>query len=71
MKLQGMPETFWVVVKPSPVSELGDVCFPCDFKRFARQVRGGLDEESIVGIFVDEAKAVAEAKKLLAHRQEG
>jgi len=65
MKIHGLPETFWVVVSPSPVSDLGDVCFECDFHRFALQVWGGLDEDKIVGIFADEAEAKELAEKLL------
>ena len=65
MKIHGLPERFWVVVSPSPVSELGDICFECDFAQFAVQVRGGLDERRIVGIFADGAEATELAKKLL------
>jgi len=65
MKVHGLPETFWVVVSPSPVSDLGDVCFECDFRRFALQVRGGLDEKKIVAIFADDTEAKELAEKLL------
>ena len=44
MKTHGLPETLWFVVSPTPNSELGDICFECDFERFALQIRGGLDE---------------------------
>ena len=47
MKTYGMPEKFWVVTKPSPVSELADVCFPCTFERLLLQGQGGLDEDDI------------------------
>ena len=49
MKIHGMPEKFWVVTTPSPVSELADVCFPCTFERLLLQGRGGLHEDEIVG----------------------
>ena len=66
MKLQGIPEWFWVVNVPTPHSTIGDICFRCDFRQFALQVRGGLDENSIVGVYADEAIAEAEAARLLA-----
>ena len=31
MDIQGLPEQFWVVTKPSPVSTLEDICFACTF----------------------------------------
>lgn len=69
MKVVGMPETFWVVVRPTPNSELGDICFACDFRRFALQVRGGLDVDAIVGIYADQEVATATATKLLEERR--
>ena len=66
MKLQGLPEWFWVVTVPTLYSTIGDICFRCDFRQFALQVRGGLNENSIVGIYADEAPAQVEAKRLLA-----
>ena len=57
MEIHGLPETFWVVTKPSPVSELADICFPCTFERLMLQARGGLNEDEIVGIYADEAEA--------------
>ncbi len=66
MKAQGIPEWFWVVTVPTLYSSIGDICFRCDFRQFALQVRGGLDENTIFGIYADEAIARAEAKRLLA-----
>ena len=66
MVIVGMPETFWVVTRPTPNSELGDICFESDFKRFALQVRGGLKVENILGIYADQEVANATATKLLA-----
>ena len=66
IKVVGMPERFWVVTTPTPNSEMADVCFACDFLQFALQVRGGLNENAIVGIFADEELATATATKLLA-----
>lgn len=65
MKIHGLPETLWFVVSPTPVSGLDDICFECDFERFALQVRGGLDEHKIVGIFADGTEAKELAEKLL------
>ncbi len=66
MKLQGIPEWFWVVTVPTLYSSIGDICFRCDFRQFALQVKGGLDENTIIGIYADAALAQAEAKRLLA-----
>jgi len=60
-----LPDAFWLVLEPSPASELPDICFRCDFKQFAKQVRGGLDENEIVGAFTDESEATAVAEGLL------
>lgn len=68
MKIQGMPETFWVVISPTDNSDLGDICFKVDFRTFALQVRGGLDIEEIIGIYADDEDAKDTAMKLLAAR---
>ncbi len=65
MKIHGLPEKFWVVTKPSPVSGLEDILFPCDFERLMLQVRGGLQEDDIVGIYADEDEARLMARELL------
>jgi hypothetical protein len=65
MKVHGIPDTLWFVTSPTPNSELGDICFECDFGRFALQIRGGLDEKKIVGVFADQAEAKELAEKLL------
>ncbi len=65
MKVQGLPETFWVVIKPNRASELGDICFACTFVQLMLQSRGGLHEQDIVGIYADEAEATEMAEKLL------
>ena len=51
---------------PTLYSSIGDICLRCDFRQFALQVRGGLDENTIIDIYADEALAQAEAKRLLA-----
>ena len=65
MKIEGLPEKFWVVTKPSPVSTLTDVCFACTFPELMNQVRGGLKEDDIVGIYEDEDDARLAARELL------
>ncbi len=69
MDIVGMPATFWVVTTPTANSELGDCCFECDFRKFALQVRGGLDVEEIVGIYADEQVATATLMKVLKARR--
>lgn len=65
MKVHGMPEQFWLVTKPSPVSALEDICFRCTFERLLLQGRGGLHEDEIVGIHADEVEARQAALRLL------
>jgi hypothetical protein len=65
MKICGLPEQFWVVTNPSPVSQLCDICFPCTFDRLIRQARGGLNEDEIVAVYADEGEARQAAERLL------
>ncbi len=65
MKLQGIPDCFWIVTVPTPYSSIGDICVRSDFRQFALRVKGGLDENTICGVYADEAIARAEAKRLL------
>ena len=65
MKTHGMPETFYIVTKPSPVSTLEDIFFACTYERLMQQARGGLQEDEIVGIFADETEARQAAARLL------
>ena len=59
--------SFWVVEKPSISSTLDDICFECENVAYLiNQVRGGLNEKNIVGLFTKEAKAKKMAEKLLA-----
>jgi hypothetical protein len=66
VELQGFPATFWVVTKPTPTSELGDICFEANIIELACQFRGGLDETTIHGIYVSEVEAQRVAANLLA-----
>jgi hypothetical protein len=70
MRVVGLPEHFWVVTTPTAESEIGDICFECDFRTFALQVRGGLDVEKVVGIFANEEAAVELAEHLLQAAEE-
>jgi len=65
MKIYGMPERFWVVTRPTPASEMADVCFACTVEGLMRQARGGLKEDDIVGVYADEAEARKAAGRLL------
>jgi hypothetical protein len=65
MLIRGLPEKFFVVTKPSPVSTVEDILFPCDFERLMLQIRGGLQEDEIVGIFADEDEARLTARELV------
>jgi hypothetical protein len=61
--------SFWVVEKPSTSSTLDDICFECEnIAYLINQVRGGLSEKDIKGVFFKEAKAKKLAEKLLADR---
>jgi len=65
VELQGFPATFWIVTKPTPVSEMGDICFETNMLEFACQVRGGLDDALIHGIYVNQSEAERVARTLL------
>ena len=61
--------SFWVVEKPSTSATLDDICFECEnIAYLINQVRGGLSEKDIKGVFCKEAKATKLAEKLLADR---
>ena len=61
--------SFWVVEKPSTSATLNDICFECEnIAYLINQVRGGLNEKDIKGVFFKEAKAKKLAEKLLADR---
>lgn len=62
--------SFYVVeAPPTKTSTIEDIMFECkDLAYFANQIRGGLKESDIKGIFKDEAKAKALATKLLSNQ---
>src|SRR5690606_29776753 len=59
---------FWIVVEPTAVSTLADICFRSSFTHFAGQVRGGLHEDQLAGIFAEEESAAEMATSLLERR---
>ena len=65
MKIKGLPEHLWIVLKPSPGCEMVDVCFTCTFGRLLDQVRGGLKKDEIAGIYANKDDAEGEALRLL------
>jgi hypothetical protein len=65
MTIHGMPEQFWVVLKPWPTSEPVDLCFASTFGKLMHQVRGGLTNDEIAGIYLDEKDATKAAMRLL------
>ena len=64
-KYIGVPETFWVVTKPTKDSELVDILFESDIYGMHLQFAGGLKRQDIVAIVNDKSKAEKIAKGLL------
>lgn len=62
-------EKLWVIVRPSPMSELGDICFETDAKGLAIQFKGGLDPEEIHALYTSHNEAEREAKRILVASQ--
>ena len=69
VQLQGFPASFWVVTKPKPGQAVADICFEVNILQFASMVRGGLNENTIHGIYVSASLARAEAERLLKDTQ--
>jgi len=57
---------FWVVTKPTELSQLVDICFQSTWQEMQQQFLGGLKSEQIHGIYTDEAEALQVAGELLA-----
>ena len=53
---------FWIATKPTPDSELGDICFETDIKGLEFQFKGGLTAAEIEGVYTEkwEARMLAE-----------
>ena len=62
-------EKLWVVVRPSPTSELGDICFQTDAKGLAIQFKGGLDPEDIHALYTSRNEAERDAERILVASQ--
>lgn len=60
---------FWVVTKPTRYSTLPDILFRADIKYMRNQFVGGLDKNSIVGIYEYKNEAEKIARKLLRARR--
>jgi hypothetical protein len=58
--------SFWVVTRPNQQSTMEDVVFESSVLHFANQIRGGLYEDEVIGLYKDEAKAVKTADQLIA-----
>ena len=69
VQLQGFPMSFWGVTKPKPGQAVEDICFEVNILQFALMVRGGLDENTIHGIYVSGSLARTEAERLLKGTQ--
>jgi conjugative relaxase-like TrwC/TraI family protein len=61
---------FWLVTKPNPLSQIEDICVPCDFTTYLAKVRKGLRPKHIGGIYADHKAALAYATKLLESPRE-
>jgi hypothetical protein len=57
--------SFWVVTRPNEKSTMEDIMFESNVLHFANQIRGGLYEEEVIGLYKDESKAVKTANQLI------
>ena len=62
---------FWIVTKPTPVSELVDICFKCDLARLQGQFAAGLKADNIHGMYTKQKEAEDIARWLLHLRDDG
>lgn len=58
-------ENLWVVVRPSRLAEIGDVCFETDALGLALQFKGGRDPEEIHALYSSRNEAEREAERIL------
>jgi hypothetical protein len=65
ISIEGVWESFWMVLVPTPNSEVDDICFESDRDDFTNRIRAGLKQEQIVGFYGDKQTAEPVAKKLL------
>jgi hypothetical protein len=57
--------SFWLVVKPSPESTLGDICFCVDIRGLYLQFLGGLSPDDIIAVYDNRAAAEERARREL------
>ncbi len=62
----GHKDRFYVVVDPTPESELADIFCACDFHDLELQIKGGLSHAMRPAIFTDRDEAEREAEIRLA-----
>ncbi len=60
---------FWVVMKPTEHSTLGDILFDTTLSGFVIQAYGGMRQDEVHGIYRDSGKARAAAENLLSQRR--
>lgn len=60
----------WIVTKPTPYSELGDIFFDATMRDLYYQFHGGLEPHHIHGVYTEPEEARQEAERLLAERPE-
>ena len=61
-------DKFWMVTDPTPVSELGDICFQTSLEDLVLQIKGGLELKENPTIFTAEDDARLEGRKRLLVR---
>ncbi len=74
LRIAGVPASFWVVLHPTPNSELGDILYKSNFVNIClqAQAQGGLTYSELAGVYgnVEKSHAVKHAKKLLAQKKQ-
>lgn len=58
-------ENIWVITKPTPNSEMVDICFETDMPGLWLQFAGGLRADEIIGLYTERQEAEKVAMKLL------
>ncbi len=62
-------DTLWVVLDPTPASELADICFAATLRDLEQQFRGGLSCDRSLTLFTDHREAEAEAAVRMVARR--
>jgi hypothetical protein len=63
VEIAGLPLQFWLVMKPTPTSDVDDVRIKCSFKRLARMIKKGFPIDNAVGIYADKRAAFIAARR--------